>query len=276
MKKEDVKVIFADVDGTLIGEDHIMKPLTSAMLNRLHNDGIKLGLASGRQVGKMMFTYAEEWGLDFQFDYFIGMNGGQLYTWETKELHEMNKLSRDTIRRIIEMMEPLDLNPFRYQGEAMICKRMDEGMRYSGERNHLPVIVADQLSDLWAEDNAKILFRVPEDEMPPVYEYAKAHPDKAWQCFLTQPTMLEFMDPAVNKGNGLKAFSEKTGIAMENIMAFGDMDNDTEMLRTAGWGVCLAQGAEGTKAASDAVTEYDVEHDGVGHYIEDHFYTDTM
>ncbi len=273
MNTKQIKVIFADIDGTLIGKDHIMLPKTREMLNQLHHDGILLGLASGRQVGESMFAYAKEWGLDFQFDYFIGMNGGQLYFNESGKMIEYYKLSRESIQKIVEMMEPLDLNPFRYQGEAMLCKRMDQGMIDSIERNGIPGIVAKDLSELWAEENAKILFRVDEG-MDEVFAYAKAHPDPSWQCFLTQPTMLEFQDPRVNKGYALEQFAKEMNLPISSIMAFGDMDNDNQMLKSAGYGVCLANGGENTKACADEITEYDVENDGFGKYIAKYFYAE--
>ena len=56
-------------------------------------------------------------------------------------------------------------------------------------------------------------------------------------------------------------------------MAFGDMDNDIGLLKEAGWGVCLVNGADATKAVAQAITEYPVDQDGVGRYLEDHWFS---
>jgi hypothetical protein len=40
----------------------------------------------------------------------------------------------------------------------------------------------------------------------------------------------------------------------------------------AGWGVCLKNGFDPTKAVAQAVTEYGVEEDGVGRYLETHWF----
>jgi hydroxymethylpyrimidine pyrophosphatase-like HAD family hydrolase len=50
------------------------------------------------------------------------------------------------------------------------------------------------------------------------------------------------------------------------------MDNDLGMLQTAGWNVCLKNGCDACKEAADAVTEHDVYDDGVGYYLEDHYF----
>ena len=66
----------------------------------------------------------------------------------------------------------------------------------------------------------------------------------------------------------MRRFSERNNIPLNEIMAFGDMDNDIAMLETAGWGVCLANGCDKAKAIADAITEYPVLEDGVGRYLE--------
>ena len=59
-------------------------------------------------------------------------------------------------------------------------------------------------------------------------------------------------------------------IGMDEIVAFGDMDNDIELLKEAGWGVCLKNGSEATKAVADEITEYSCTEDGMGRYIYQH------
>ena len=54
-------------------------------------------------------------------------------------------------------------------------------------------------------------------------------------------------------------------------MAFGDNDNDAEMLGAAGLGVCLKNGSAYSKQLADVVTEYPCEEDGVGRYLYEHW-----
>jgi len=55
------------------------------------------------------------------------------------------------------------------------------------------------------------------------------------------------------------------------VIAFGDNENDNPLLQISGWGVCLANGSDGTKAIADAVTEYGCLEGGAGHYLVDHY-----
>ena len=57
-------------------------------------------------------------------------------------------------------------------------------------------------------------------------------------------------------------FIEKYDLKTENSIAFGDGNNDREMLQYAGIGVALNNGSEGIKAAADYVTS-DIDDDGI-------------
>ena len=59
---------------------------------------------------------------------------------------------------------------------------------------------------------------------------------------------------------------EQYGIQPEESIAFGDSENDNEMLRAAGIGVAMGNALEETKAASDYVTD-DCDDEGVAHAL---------
>ncbi|HAE16327.1 MAG TPA: hydrolase [Erysipelotrichaceae bacterium] len=265
------KLIAADIDGTLVNDDGEMMELTRSALKILHKHGILLGIASGRAYDAVIKEKLKNW--DFEdpgIDMMIGLNGGQIFDRSSGRIHQFNELQPETIKEIILMMEPLDLNPFLYRNGKQFVKRIDENVLASSARNHQAVIAADDISQMWAGQCPKIMFRIPADRMPEAEKWAYAHQSPAWKAFRTQTTMLEFCDPQINKGFGLKEYEKLYGIHAEDVMAFGDMPNDNELLETAGWGVCLKNGAEDTKACADAVTEYTNNEDGMGHYLYDH------
>jgi hydroxymethylpyrimidine pyrophosphatase-like HAD family hydrolase len=81
---------------------------------------------------------------------------------------------------------------------------------------------------------------------------------------------VELQDPLVNKGEGLKIYCRENGIDLSDVIAFGDAENDIQMLKAAGHSVCLKDGMDDAKASADEITEYPCEEDGVGHYLFDH------
>lgn len=269
--KMDCRLLAADIDRTLVNEKKELMPLTRRMLEELHQEGVLLCIASGRPIENQLMKRHEEWGLSFQFDLIIGMNGGELHDFRNNTHHEYHKLKKESIHEIIDMMEPLNLNCFVYRNGFMLCRRMDQATKESSIRNHEPAIAAEKVEDLYQEDNAKLLFRLASpDMMPAALSYAEAHPSPDYIAFQTGPRVLEFQDPRVSKGTALEEYCKANGIPRENVAAFGDTTNDNTMIQFAGMGVAMKNSTEDTLSVAKAITEYDAEHDGVGHYIQDH------
>lgn len=266
------KLVIADIDGTLVNYGKEIMPLTRQALIDLHDRGVLLGIASGRPVGDQLKANAERWGLDFQFDVIIGMNGGQLLDVKNDVYQEFYKLKAEVIHEIIDFMRPLDLNPFVYKEGYMLSGRLDEEMKASSVRNHEPAIPCTNENELWEEDNAKLLFRLPPnpDEVKKIVQFAAAHPKPYYQSFLSGPKMLEFQDPRVNKGVALIEYCKSNDIDLSDVIAIGDASNDNEMLRVAGLGVCLKNGTQDTLAIADVITEFDCDEDGAGRYLYDY------
>ena len=65
----------------------------------------------------------------------------------------------------------------------------------------------------------------------------------------------EISDPAVNKGNAIRALCGHLGMTTDDCIAFGDSMNDSEMLLTAGVGVAMGNAPEQVQALADLVCD---------------------
>jgi hydroxymethylpyrimidine pyrophosphatase-like HAD family hydrolase len=70
------------------------------------------------------------------------------------------------------------------------------------------------------------------------------------------PFFVEILHPEVHKGHGLKQLCEEIGVPLEEVVAFGDGDNDIEFLQLAGRGVAMKNARETLKAVADEITEW--------------------
>ncbi|MBR2812730.1 MAG: HAD-IIB family hydrolase [Solobacterium sp.] len=267
-----LSAIAADIDGTLVNKGENIMPLTKQAITQLHEEGVLFGLATGRKIGKSIFDRKEKWGLSFDFDFLIGMNGGQLWDRFHDEIESYYMLDTDTMHEILEMMEPLGLNASIYEDDHMVSMYMDTMIHASMKRNGIDVILTNgDMERLCVRPNYNLLFRFDEAKTEQIKAYANLHPSEKYMGTMTSPGIIEFMDPRVNKGLALRHLARRNNIPVEEIMAFGDMDNDKELLWDAGWGVCLINGTEDTKAAANAITEYSCTEDGMGRYLFDHW-----
>lgn len=81
---------------------------------------------------------------------------------------------------------------------------------------------------------------------------------------------MELQNTSVTKGSGITHFCHEHNIPFSSVIAFGDAENDIEMLKCAGWSVCLKNGMDDVKAITDDITEYTSSEDGVGKYLFQH------
>ena len=268
-----MKLFIADIDGTLRSKGSMIPgPLTRQAFEEMHQEGMILGIASGRPLWQGVTNHHTEWGLSFQFDFLIGMNGGEIWTKDTNERKEYNLLSTDTLKEIVTALHHFaGINPFVYRQGSELSLYLDEATKRSGVRHGCPVFECKEEADLYSEPTAKILYRCDTVAIADEVEtYARQYFGSRIACFKTGPELVELQLPQVNKGEGLKLYCQPHHIDLKDVIAFGDAENDIEMLKIAGTSVCLKDSMDDAKAASNFVTDYDCDEDGVGHYLYDH------
>ena len=269
---EKVTAVIADVDGTINVKGSKPMPRTLAALEALHERGILFGTASGRPLDQRSLDKAHEWGLSFDFDLAIGMNGGDVWDKDHEGIEHIMRLSKDYIQEICEFMWPLDCNVIVYENayDHVLVKRRDERLEASIYRNG-SIVELSTPAEMALKDTGKIEIQY-DPERPELDEeimaVVKAHTSPNWSSVRTFAGTVEFMTPGLDKGVGLRRYAERNNIPIEEIMAFGDMDNDVAMIAAAGWGVAMANGCDDAKAVAKAVTEYGVLEDGMGRYLE--------
>ncbi|MCR5794011.1 MAG: HAD family hydrolase [Solobacterium sp.] len=272
----NIKALAADIDMTLTFKGADLPPLVAQAFTLLHEQGVKLGLATGREITDKLKHQGKTWGLPFEFDFIIGMNGGMVYDSEDGTMWCTELLTTDEMKAILEYMMPLiDKYEISVNAEgggnhnAMYIR----GELLASARRHGFDFV-DKTGDIdgFCERPAyKFLFRsTPENEAEIRQTFLERFGGD-YQIIGTFPGTVEAMRKGIDKGSGMKRYADKRGISMGNIIAFGDNENDNSLLTACGWGVALKNATDATKAIADDVTEYDCENSGVGHYLFDHY-----
>lgn len=264
-----LRLVICDIDSTLTTSTHQLTPRTKAVIDHLHEQGIYVGIASGRPLDELD-KKAKLWGFDYPFDILIGMNGSELWDQVQQKEYAYFKMKREWLKEALDLMEPFDSNCFIYQNGALLCERDDATMRKSAASSNKPLYVAKQRKELYAQENAKIMFRVKESDVDTIEQYLRQHTSTHYKGFKTQATLIEFADVRVSKAYALQQFCKMHAIAMSDVVAFGDTTNDNEMLQCSGLGVCMINGSDDTKAVADDITQYSNDEDGFARYMEEY------
>lgn len=267
------KLIVCDIDGTLTRDGTIYpSPYTVSVIERIHELGILFGLASGRGCEQLK-ELEDEWQLGFPFDMIIGLNGSEYYDLKTDKKKVLYMLKEKDIEEIITKMlnRYPDLNVSIYRDEKRLIRFEDEMAVESKKRTGMDNIVVKDISQMWEKPCSKVMFRVSEEVMKQIEPYAEEITNGNFRACKTQTTMMEFVHADADKGNALKAYCHNSGIPLEDVAAFGDMDNDNELLLAAGTGICMINGAETTKKCADIITALSNNEDGCVSFIEQYY-----
>lgn len=267
---ENIRLVICDADRTLANKDRMLSERTKEMIAKLGEKGILFGIASGRPVEDSL-RFCERWGLPEQPDVMIGNNGCELWLREGDQMHTYHTLKREILEGIVrEMAERFPFaNPQMYIPGTLLVGFEDIWYLGSAQRAGREPRIAESLDEFYATDNAKIMYRVPEVRMDEVETWWKQHASEDFVSFRTQPTMFEFSNPAASKGDALLRWCEMSGTSPEQVMAFGDDQNDLSMIKAC-VGVAVENAISAVKEAAHYVTEFDHDHDGVAEFVETH------
>ncbi len=271
-----IDAVAADIDMTLSSKGGDLHPVTVEAFEILHRNGVKIGLATGREIEERTRAQGKTWGLSFEFDFVVGMNGGMIHDENLQKDWQTDYLSVEEMKDILSWMMPL-IDKYKIsvncEGGGNHNAMNIQGELLESARRHGFDFV-DKTGDpegFCERPTFKFLFRAdPENEAEIRSHFLEKYSEN-YQIVGTFPGTVEVMHKGIDKGSGLKKYAEWNNISMENIISFGDNENDNSMLMATGWSVCLLNGSPKTKAISKDITKQECEDGGVGHYLMDNY-----
>lgn len=266
---ENIRMISCDIDGTLTEKGTPISDRTIECIEKLRAKGILFGIATGRKV-MMTEPLYEKWGLSKPFDFIIGLNGAEVGDYINNKRYNYNLLSRQQLKEIVEMMIPYGPAVAQYgkgDAETYCTNDIDDYTSHLLRYNNMEIVMVDDMSYFYSDENGGIMLRFDEDVSPELYqEVIDRCRDKDYKPFLTQSFLIEFSHRNTNKGYALERLMEIYGIKPEQCLSFGDTSNDNEMLEKS-IGVCLANGTEDTKKVAKYITDKTAEESGFAEFI---------
>lgn len=242
-----IKGIFFDVDGTLIpyGGNLLPDGLRADLL-ALRAQGVKLFLATGRGKRDLEATGMLR---DVTFDAYLTMNGHRCY--DERGLYRNKAIDRADVAAACRILrENPGLFAVMETDQGNFLNRMEDSLLPLFEDIHTPVYPVRAPEAALEEDVYQFVpFLLPGEEE--IFLSAMPH------CMGTRwhPKAIDIIPVGGGKADGIQATLERFGLAREEVMAFGDGDNDRSMLTIAGIGVAMGNADDHVKAAADYVTD---------------------
>lgn len=261
------KILFFDLDGTLLTTDKQISPGNRAALKRMLEKGHRAVIATGRYLPSAL-EQARKLGLQGPGCYLIAYNGGLVYDLAAEKPLFQQALPLGVALEAMEICDELGIHVQAYDQQHVLVMPSCEDdtlRRYCRVMNASYRVVSTL-----TEEPCKVLaasYDHPE-RLKLLEQALKSRLGSAADCFFTCPNYLEVVPKGINKGSAAKQLCQILGIPIADSIAVGDAENDISMIRSAGLGVAMANGSEEAKAAADYVTARDNDHDGVAEVIE--------
>lgn len=249
-----------DVDGTVLGSDHRVSPGTRAAVRAVADGGVEIVFASSRGPGGLHPVFSEL-GTDGLAVAYQGALLCRLYPPDGMEVLSEKRLSIGSARSTIFSAQRRGFSVGWYTAERWEVLHLDEAISREAEITGERPILADapNHSD---EPPHKVLCIAGEPRLlSSLRELASRLPEDCAGQF-SHENYLEVTPRQADKAPALKALARRLGIAREEIVAIGDGENDSGMIRWAGLGICMGHAPDSVKTMADRVAETN-DQDGV-------------
>ena len=270
--KNKIRMIGMDLDGTLLKTNKELTAYTKDVLKRAAEQGIIVMPATGRPFSGIPKELTELQ----EIRYAVTANGARVIDMEKNEVIVEELLAYDIAEVILTIFERYDtFREIYYHGIGYASKealtRIDKYLNIPAMADYITStrVPVDDVRAKFEEmnqpvDKIQALFTSVEDR-----DAARKDIEEVPEIEITGalPMNLEIIAAGVNKGKAMIELGKVLGIPREEIMAFGDGNNDLKMLKEVGTGVAMENAIPSLKEAADYVTLSNDE-EGVAKFIE--------
>lgn len=263
MTKDSIRLLLADVDGTLVTQKKVLTPRAIEAVHALGAAGVMFAVTSGRPP-RGMSMLMEPLGISTPVAAF---NGGLIVEPDMTVI-EQKVIPRDMVTPTLELMESFDLSTWTYRGAEWYVRDLT-GIHVEQESDTVqfePTLT--ETFDGLRDDVAKIV-GVSDDAaaMARAVEAAREHLGENVTAALSQPYYLDVTHPEANKGSVVKFLSDRFSIPNAQIATIGDMPNDVLMFAHSGLSIAMGNASSEVQRAARRVTATN-ENEGFAHAVE--------
>lgn len=245
-----IKLIASDVDGTLVKDSSpYIYPEMLQMIRELKSKGILFCVASGRQYYSIRNMFKEV-ADDIAY---IAENGAHIvYKGQNLKVTQMQREDAEGIVRmyrehddICECIVSTPKATLMETDNREFIELIRNGYRNKYELVHDVLDTQEPIIkvSIYAKNSIR---RLGEDELIPKWK------DKV-KATMAGEEWADFMAKDVDKGHALKFLADHLNINKEEIVAFGDNDNDIGMLKCAGKSYAVATARDSVKTIADEI-----------------------
>jgi len=260
-------LIVLDLDGTLLTDEKVISDKTLHTLQQAKAQGHEVMIATGRPYRASEVYYQQ---LQLQTP-IVNFNGAFVHhptnrNW--KAIHE--PINLNVVNEVINAVH--DYNFYNIIAEVMD----DVYLHYHDEKLldifsfGKPQITTGDIRSYLKADPTSLLIHAEESQVPAIRQHlqdvhAEVIDHRRWGA---PWHVIEIVRSGLNKAVGISHVTKYLNIPKERVIAFGDEDNDLEMIEYAGIGVAMGNAISPLKSIANEVTGTNNE-DGIAKFLQE-------
>lgn len=264
-------IIAIDIDGTLYDDhDHYNIDRFNTDLIALNQANIQLVVATGNSYDAVQTIFSQSPAVQT----FVAENGGRMVINGRTIIAHPHQ--RPTLQRLLRYVQSLVVQP------DLMSLSGDQATHIAAKFQSVPVPFYPH------HDYFHQLNEIDEDIYNLNVNWFKQRPSLDWMLMVANEINQQFtglvnatysglfgidiLPAQVNKARGLnELIAHYPQVTMENVTAYGDSTNDSEMITAVGTGIAMKNATTDLKALANEVTQFDNNHDGLLFDIEQRF-----
>jgi Cof subfamily protein (haloacid dehalogenase superfamily) len=240
-----------DLDGTLLGPDKTISVDNFNAVQKLRDNGVTVIIASGRRHQNSVRFQRQ---LDLTGP-IIACQGGLIRDGESGNVIEAHFLPQSATRQIVTEAESRGIQTIYYHLDHLyVAERNNKWIDLYEARVGERAETLPNLEQLDGRRALKIVWYGAPETLSKVRSEMVAHYSEKADVLSTERENLEFMPRGINKATALAKVVAEYGIRQQEVLAFGDGENDVQMLAWAGIGVAMNHGSQAAIAGAKRVS----------------------
>lgn len=262
------RIIFSDIDGTLLNSRRELSEVTISEIKRIKNT-IPVVLISSRMPSAMMHLQKK---LGITDQPIVCYNGGLILV-DNKPIHS-TYIPTNVIKGLADFNTKNAFHISLYCDDNWYVPEMD--FWATREKNNTKVIPniksTKEVIHHWEKQDKgahKIMCMGEEKYIDDVYRFLENTYEETLHLYRSKPTYIEIAHKSISKHTAVEMLlSTYFNIPIEDAVAFGDNYNDIAMLKAVGTGIAVANAKPEVLQIANAITLSGKE-DGVANYIKE-------
>ena len=259
-----IKAIVLDIDGTLLTSEKKISEKTKQSLIRAQKKGVKVILASGRPTSGML-SLAKELLMDVYEGFLVSYNGAVAMDCLTHQPIFSKVIPNDSAKKILNHLKQFQLIPMINDETYMYVNdvynnqlQLPDGpfniIEYESRGGQFLLCEVKDLAEFVDFPLYKILI-AGDPEYLQQNHLAIKEPflDQVTAAF-SAPFYLEFTMKGIDKAKALNEIAAQLSITQNEILSFGDGQNDRSIIEYAGTGIAMGNAVDELKEIADDVT----------------------